>query len=131
MIERSRLKSTWYTSIERILILLSVCFYVLCLLHFQKNQDTDLEYLYVKIKKVSLATFPRSKAYKYSEAMHFWVWGNEMPEGQGQSPQRSVGLNYFSGLWTIFYSDNRKRHRKNPELNSTESRKLTEGLQQN
>lgn len=69
--EKYKVKSFRYNSTLSILILLNPCFAVLRVLHFQKNQDTNLEYFYIKIKRESLAAFPRSEAYKYSEAMCF------------------------------------------------------------
>lgn len=54
-----------------------------------------------------------------------------MPEGQGQSSQRSVGLNYFSELWITLYSDNRNRHLKNQSLIPQRAEQLTVGLGRN
>lgn len=64
----------------------------------EQEQWFKLHTTYTDQERENLAVFPRSKAHEYSEARYFWEQGKIMPEGRGQSSQKSIGLNYFSGL---------------------------------
>lgn len=59
--EEYKLKSIRYSSIKIILILLSLFFAILCLLHFYKNQDNQFRIFLYKDQARILLHFPEVK----------------------------------------------------------------------